>query len=94
MGTLAVYAVILYGKHYFRKMSGQDLALKYKGQKWASPLQARNKYPDVDVFSLQPIFFRLGLVFALALNAAGIPWVFRGDRLVKGPSGWMGGDDR
>jgi protein TonB len=70
LGTLAVYAVILYGKHYFRKMSDQDLALKYKGWKWASPIQARNKYPDVDVFSLQPIFFRLGLVFALALTVA------------------------
>jgi hypothetical protein len=29
-----------------------------------------------------------------ALNAAGIPWVFRGDRLVKGPTGTTGGSDR
>ncbi len=65
--VVAVFAVILVGRYYFSRQALHDFRTKYQGWKWASPLQARNKYPDVDVFSLTPVFFRFGLAFALAV---------------------------
>jgi len=66
-GIAVMVAIILFSRYYFSRQSLKDLHAKYLGWKWASPLQARNKYPDVDVFALTPIFFRFGLAFALAV---------------------------
>lgn len=67
LGILAIMGIIIYARRYFSKKADEDLTSKYKGKQWDSPLTARNKYPDVDVFQWQPIFFRLGAVVALAL---------------------------
>jgi len=66
LGLLLVAGIIFLAKRHFDLKSGEDLTVKYKGRHWASPLTARNKYPDVNVFQWQPVFFKLGLVFALA----------------------------
>ena len=68
--VLAIYV----GKRYFAKQSYSDLAEKYKDKKWSSPLEARNKYPDVDVFRLSSTFLRLGLVITLALIIGAFNW--------------------
>ncbi|MCB9082428.1 MAG: energy transducer TonB [Lewinellaceae bacterium] len=72
--VVVVLAIIYFGRRHFSKVSNLDLTTKYKGKHWASPLTARNKYPDVDVFKMQPYFFRLGLIGALALTLAAFNW--------------------
>ncbi len=68
--VLATIAIVYFSKRYYSSKATSDLATKYKGKKWSSPLEGRNKYPDVDVFKMQPIFFRVGIVLTLALVVA------------------------
>ena len=49
---LIVIATILYFRSRFNKISGSNLAEKHAGKSWKSPLEARNKYPDVNAFSM------------------------------------------
>ncbi|MFN7115397.1 MAG: energy transducer TonB [Saprospiraceae bacterium] len=65
---LIIATLITFGKRYFRNLSESDLTEKYKDKKWSSPLEARNKYPDVDVFSYRDMVFRLSLVMVMALT--------------------------
>jgi protein TonB len=63
-----IATLITLGKRYFKNLSETNLTEKYKNHKWSSPLEARNKYPDVNVFSYREIIFRLSLVFIMALT--------------------------
>lgn len=74
LGIAAILTIIFVFKWYYRRQSGADLTTKYANKKWASPLTARNKYPDVDVFRLSPVFLRLGLISALLLTIAAFNW--------------------
>jgi protein TonB len=76
MGIIAalVLIMILVGKTYFNLKEKSDLPQKYLGKIWKSPLEARTKYPDVDVFRYSSVMTRIGLVFALCLTIAAFNW--------------------
>ena len=74
LSIVILFGIIYYGRFLFRKRTEENLTAKYAKKKWASPLTARNKYPDVDVFKLSPIFFRLGLIGALVLTLGAFNW--------------------
>ena len=71
--VLIVLAVFI-TRRYYAGISQSGLTEKYKDKKWASPLTARNKYPDVDVFRLSNTFFRLGLALSLAITIGAFSW--------------------
>lgn len=73
-GMVLLFVLILACKWYYRRQSLSNLSAKYVGKQWPSPLTARNKYPDVDVFKWSPVFLRLGLVLALLLTIAAFNW--------------------
>lgn len=79
--VLATLAIVYFGKRYYGSKATSDLAAKYKGKKWSSPLEGRNKYPDVDVFKMQPIFFRVGIVLTLALVVAAFKYTTKPPKL-------------
>ena len=54
--------------------SKENLAEKYDGQKFSSPLKGRAKYPDVDVFRHSGTLLRLGLAVSLALTVMAFSW--------------------
>lgn len=66
LGLMVIAGIIFFARRHFDLKSREDLTAKYKGKRWPSPLDARNKYPDVNVFKWQPVFFKLGLTLALA----------------------------
>ncbi|HKK77727.1 MAG TPA: energy transducer TonB [Saprospiraceae bacterium] len=74
LGMATIFAIIFAFKWYYRHQSNSNLTTKYADKKWRSPLTARNKYPDVDVFKLSPVFLRLGLISALLLTIAAFNW--------------------
>lgn len=76
LGVCLVFLVlaIFLGRRYYDRLSRSGLSEKYKDKKWASPLQARNKYPEMDVFRLSNTFFRLGLVITLAIVIGAFNW--------------------
>jgi hypothetical protein len=63
MGLLAIITIgiILFFRAAFNKRSEANLAEKYAGHTWKSPLEARNKYPDVNAFAFMRPFFLFGL---------------------------------
>ncbi len=65
-----VIALIFIGRFMVRGKKTENLTSKYQNHKWSSPLEARAKYPDVDVFRLSLPFLLLGAVLAL-----GITWL-------------------
>jgi len=67
-GLITLYRIM------FARRYNQDLTAKYRDKKWRSPLEGRNKYPDVDVFRLSPLFMRLGLIGALAIAIGAFNW--------------------
>jgi len=76
---VVVFALIVAGlitayRIMFTRRYRQDLTKKYRDKKWRSPLEARNKYPDVDVFRLSPLFLRVGLIGALAIAIGAFNW--------------------
>lgn len=64
---LIIASLITFGKWYFRSKSESNLTEKYQAKQWSSPLEARNKYPDVDVFSYRDTVFRLSLAMVMVL---------------------------
>lgn len=71
---LIVIALILAYKSYLKKEGDGRLTEKYKNKKWASPLEGRAKYPEVDVFSLSGPLFRFGLLAALGIVLLAFSW--------------------
>lgn len=61
-----VVLVTLGLRAYLKSKSKEDLAEKYKDKKWASPLTAYNKYPDVNGFRFSGPLLKFGAVIALA----------------------------
>ncbi|MFZ4428484.1 MAG: energy transducer TonB [Saprospiraceae bacterium] len=68
VGLLAITGLILLSRRHFELKSREDLRAKYKDRQWASPLTARNKYPDVNIFQWQPVFFKIGVILALGVS--------------------------
>jgi len=74
LGMATIAAIIFAFRWYYRRQSYADLTGKYADKQWPSPLTARNKYPDVNVFKLSPLFLRFGLIGALLLIIAAFNW--------------------
>jgi protein TonB len=72
--ALIVIGVILFIKNRFRSSGNSDLTEKYRDKKWASPLTARTKYPDVNPFRLSGTFWAVGLAAALAGSIMAFNW--------------------
>ena len=72
--ALVILGLIMFFRVLYARKSNQDLTSKYRGKKWRSPLQARNKYPDVDVFKLSPTFLRVGMIGSLVIAIAAFNW--------------------
>ena len=63
-----VIVLILIGRMIMRRKTNEDLTAKYEDHEWKSPLEARAKYPDVDIFKYSLPFLLLGTVIALAIT--------------------------
>lgn len=80
LGVLAVALIlvaIVVGLIFFLKFSFKsktDLAEKYKGFNWSSPLKARSKYPDVNAFNFRTPFILFGLAASVGLAVAAMSW--------------------
>ena len=72
--AVAIVGLILFSKSRMNKTREEDLSEKYAGHSWSSPLQARNKYPDVDAFKQSGTFFNFGLLAALVLTILAFSW--------------------
>lgn len=59
---------------YFRRIAQANLTEKYQNTTWGSPLQYRNKYPDVDVNKLRGPLLGLSLVAVLFITLAAFNW--------------------
>ncbi len=71
---LIIIAVILFYRRYLNKHAAQNLTEKYKNKKWNSPLEAYDKYPDVNVFEHSGDFFKFGLLLATGLILLFFSW--------------------
>ena len=74
IGFLLFLILITLGRVYFKRKSEADLAKQHQGQRWSSPLIARNKYPEVNVFLYTKLFWRFSLVMVLALIIGAFNW--------------------
>jgi protein TonB len=72
--ALAIVAIILVIKAYYRKKSAENLAEQYQEAGLSATLQSRAKYPDVNPFNLSGSVFRFGLVAALGLTLLALSW--------------------
>jgi protein TonB len=72
--ALILLAIILVGRIYFAKQTKGGLTQKYANKKWKSPLEARTKYPEVDVFKMSPVLMRVAVIAALALTVLAFNW--------------------
>jgi len=75
---LALFAVtalmIFLVRKFFQKQATIDLTAKNKGRKWRSPLEGRNKYPEVDTFRLRNDFLEYGMMVSLVLMILAFSW--------------------
>ncbi|MEZ4907379.1 MAG: hypothetical protein R2771_07010 [Saprospiraceae bacterium] len=70
--TVIVVAIIYILKA--RLNSQKNLKEKYAGKTLSSPLEARNKYPEVDGFKLRDTILLVGLVLSLAAIFFAFNW--------------------
>ncbi len=73
IALLAAVGVLLYRAYLNRKLSS-SLSEKYKDMKWGSPLEARDKYPEVNVFGHSGNILKLGLLLATGLMLLFFSW--------------------
>ncbi len=85
---VTLITIVMAGRAYFTKQSVNNLTDKYKDKKWASPLTARNKYPDVDVFQLRGLFLRLGIIASLSIVVLAFNWTSY-DKKLNVPESWL-----
>ena len=74
IGVIFLLILIKVGRSYFSNKADAGLTEKYRDKHWSSPLEARNKYPEANVFLYSKLFWRLSLVIALALTIAAFNW--------------------
>ncbi|MEM1320202.1 MAG: energy transducer TonB [Bacteroidota bacterium] len=78
-----VVAFIIFMRGRFSKDSVEgDLSGKYVGHNWNSPLEGRNKYPEVDAFRLSGTFLNVGLLCALGVTILAFGWTSYEDAVV------------
>lgn len=61
-------------RRFFQKQATINLTEKNKGRKWRSPLEGRNKYPEVDTFGMRHYFLEYGLMVSLLLMILAFSW--------------------
>ncbi len=61
-------------RKFFQKQAEKDLTTKNRGRKWRSPLEGRNKYPEVDTFSIRNTLLEYGLLVSLVLMILAFSW--------------------
>ncbi len=61
-------------RKFFQKQAETDLTTKNRGRKWRSPLEGRNKYPEVDTFSIRNTLLEYGLLVSLVLMILAFSW--------------------
>ena len=71
---LLILGMIFLMRNVFAKRSLSGLKEKYEANPASSPLEGRNKYPEVDVFSLSGTFFNVGLMAAIGLVILAFSW--------------------
>ena len=69
-----IVVVVLMLRYYFNRKATSELTTKYKEKKWKSPLEARNKYPDVDVFKFRNTMFYFSVIVVLGMTIAFFNW--------------------
>jgi len=72
--SLVILASIWIGKLYFRRQAAQNLSQRHQSNKKQSPLQARNKYPEMDVFKLRGVIILASVAFSLLLITGAFNW--------------------
>jgi protein TonB len=70
---LVTIGIILFLRTKF-KNSGDKLSDKYSDHTWSSPLDSRNKYPDVNAFKFTRPIFLFGLMVSLAATLFAFSW--------------------
>ncbi len=90
--AMIVLGVIFYFRRYYKGKSSSDLTGTYKDHEWDSPLDARNKYPDVNAFRLSRPIFLFGLATALAATLFAFSWTSY-DGVVNIPDGALDFDE-
>lgn len=76
-----IIAMIFLFRNHFRGQSDGKLTEKYSDKVWSSPLQGRNKYPDVDVLSMSGSFWRFGLLMSIGIVLLAMSWTAYEDEI-------------
>ena len=80
--VVLIVALIYFFRSRFSKASGGELTEKYKGKEWASPLQGRVKYPDVDILNNTGTFVRFGLLLSMGIALLAMSWTTYEEQVV------------
>ncbi|MCF8244380.1 MAG: TonB family protein [Saprospiraceae bacterium] len=86
--VLLTIALIIVVKGVYKKRSESNLTAKHAGTTFSSPLEGRNKYPEVDTFSLGTTFRNFGILAAIILMILAFSWT-KYDRVID-VSGLLG----
>lgn len=68
------FGVIVSARKFFDKQASLDLTSINRDKKWKSPLEGRNKYPEVDVFRLRGFFLEYGLFVSMGVMVLALSW--------------------
>ena len=89
IGVLILVVGLIYLFRYMlAQKSTEDLAEKYADKDWGSPLKARTKYPDVDVFNFGKSFLWLGGIVSLVFIIFAFNWTQHEDEINIPEDAW------
>ncbi len=71
---MATAAIIFLVRRVYNRRADSDLTGKHAGTTFESPLVGRNKYPEVDTFSLSGTFLNYGLLASILLMILAFSW--------------------
>ncbi|MEM9823727.1 MAG: energy transducer TonB, partial [Bacteroidota bacterium] len=77
-----ITAIIFIMKGRFSKSGESDLQQAFASRAQKSPLEGRNKYPEVDAFRLSGTFFNFGLLAALGIAILAFSWTSYEDEVI------------
>ncbi|MEO1627745.1 MAG: energy transducer TonB, partial [Bacteroidota bacterium] len=72
--VIGIVALIFIMRNRFSGNDPDQLKDRYAGASFKSPLEGRNKYPDVDAFKMSGTFFNVGLLVSLGLTILAFSW--------------------
>ncbi len=71
--AVAIGVIIALGRYWMNRNS-KNLTEKYQGKEWKSPLEARTKYPEVDVFKYSSTIILAAMAFSLFIVVSAMSW--------------------